>query len=167
MNYANVRLENTGPFHLPIDEDSLEIDPVTLRGADTNLQIAGSVQFAGRRAVDAPKWRFGPEAHQRFCAEPRRTRPAQINAPSKGRSTGRASRPRATSKTLPPALRISPRVSARSRVTGNSMRRACCFENMKCGIRGACLIFKMQRAPGGGRIHLSRTTGRRIETTSP
>src|SRR5258706_6559745 len=32
-------------------KDSLEIDPVTLRGADTNLQIAGSVQFAGRRAV--------------------------------------------------------------------------------------------------------------------
>src|SRR6266851_673163 len=32
-------------------KDSLEIDPVTLRGTDTNLQIAGSVQFAGRRTV--------------------------------------------------------------------------------------------------------------------
>src|SRR5260370_11666309 len=32
-------------------KDSLEIDPVTLRGADTNLQIAGAVQFAGRRTV--------------------------------------------------------------------------------------------------------------------
>jgi len=51
MNYSNVRLENTGPVHLRSTKDSLEIDPVTLRGADTNLQIAGSVQFAGRRAV--------------------------------------------------------------------------------------------------------------------
>src|SRR5712692_3889976 len=51
MNYANVRLENTGPVHFRSTKDSLEIDPVTLRGADTNLQIAGSVQFAGRRTV--------------------------------------------------------------------------------------------------------------------
>jgi translocation and assembly module TamB len=51
MNYANVRLENSGPVHFRSTKDSLEIDPVTLRGADTNLQIAGSVQFAGRRAV--------------------------------------------------------------------------------------------------------------------
>jgi len=51
MNYANVRLENTGPVHFRSTKDSLEINPVTLRGTDTNLQIAGSVQFAGRRAV--------------------------------------------------------------------------------------------------------------------
>jgi translocation and assembly module TamB len=51
MNYANVRLVNTGPVHFRSTKDSLEIDPVTLTGADTNLQIAGSVQFAGRRAV--------------------------------------------------------------------------------------------------------------------
>jgi translocation and assembly module TamB len=51
MNYANVRLENVGPVHFRSTKDSLEIDPVTLRGADTNLQIAGSVQFAGRRTV--------------------------------------------------------------------------------------------------------------------
>ena len=51
MNYANVRLENTGPVHLRSSTDNLEIDPVTLRGADTNLQIAGSVQFGGRRTV--------------------------------------------------------------------------------------------------------------------
>src|SRR5712664_389489 len=51
MNYANVRLVNTGPVHFRSTKDSLEIDPVTLKGADTNLQIAGSVQFAGRRAV--------------------------------------------------------------------------------------------------------------------
>src|SRR5256886_7714701 len=51
MNYANVRLENTGPVHFRSTKDSLEINPVTLRGTDTNLQIAGSVQFAGRRTV--------------------------------------------------------------------------------------------------------------------
>jgi len=51
MNYANVRLENTSPVHFRSTKNSLEIDPVTLRGADTNLQIAGSVQFAGRRTV--------------------------------------------------------------------------------------------------------------------
>jgi translocation and assembly module TamB len=51
MNYANVKLENVGPVHLRSTKDSLEIEPATLRGADTNLQIAGSVQFAGRRAV--------------------------------------------------------------------------------------------------------------------
>jgi translocation and assembly module TamB len=51
MNYANVRLENDGPVHLRSTKNSLEIDPVTLHGADTNLQIAGSVQFAGRRTV--------------------------------------------------------------------------------------------------------------------
>src|SRR5258708_13699752 len=43
MNYANVRLENTGPVHFRSTKNSLEIDPVTFRGADTNLQIAGSV----------------------------------------------------------------------------------------------------------------------------
>src|SRR6266581_934841 len=51
MNYANVRLENASPVHFRSTKDSLEIDPVTLRGADTNLQIAGAVQFAGRRVV--------------------------------------------------------------------------------------------------------------------
>jgi translocation and assembly module TamB len=51
MNYENVRLENTGPVHFRSTKDSLEIDPVTLRGTDTNLQISGSVQFAGRRTV--------------------------------------------------------------------------------------------------------------------
>ena len=51
MNYANVRLENASPVHFRSTKDSLEIDPVTMRGKDTNLQIAGSVQFAGRRSV--------------------------------------------------------------------------------------------------------------------
>jgi translocation and assembly module TamB len=51
MNYVNVKLENVGPVHFRSTKDSLEIDQVTLRGSDTNLQIAGSVQFAGQRSV--------------------------------------------------------------------------------------------------------------------
>ena len=52
LNYENVRLENTGPVHLRSSKEMLEIDPVTLRGADTNFQIAGSVQFSAKRAVN-------------------------------------------------------------------------------------------------------------------
>lgn len=51
MNYANVHLENVGAVHFRSSRDTLEIEPVTLRGTDTNLQIAGSVQFAGRRTI--------------------------------------------------------------------------------------------------------------------
>src|SRR5207247_10534155 len=51
MNYANVRLENTGPVQFRSTKDSLEINPVTLRGEDTTVQMAGSVQFARRRTV--------------------------------------------------------------------------------------------------------------------
>ncbi len=51
MNYSNVHLENTGVVHLRSTRDSLEIEPVTFQGTDTNLQVAGSVQFAGRRTL--------------------------------------------------------------------------------------------------------------------
>jgi translocation and assembly module TamB len=51
LTYANVRLENVGPVHFRSSKESLEIDAATLRGADTNLQISGAVQFAGRRTL--------------------------------------------------------------------------------------------------------------------
>ncbi len=51
MDYARVHLENTGVVHFRSSRDSLEIEPVTFRGTDTNLQVAGSVQFAGRRTL--------------------------------------------------------------------------------------------------------------------
>lgn len=51
MNYANVHLENVGAVHFRSTKETLEIEPVTLRGADTNLQIAGSVRFAGKKTV--------------------------------------------------------------------------------------------------------------------
>jgi translocation and assembly module TamB len=51
LTYANVQLENVGPVHFRSSKESLEIDPATLRGTDTNLQISGSIQFAGRRNI--------------------------------------------------------------------------------------------------------------------
>jgi translocation and assembly module TamB len=51
LNYENVRLENVGPIHFRSAKESLEISPATLRGTDTNFQIAGSVQFSGKRSV--------------------------------------------------------------------------------------------------------------------
>ena len=51
MTYANVQLQNTGVVHFRSSRDSLEIEPVTFQGKDTNLQVAGSVQFTGRRTL--------------------------------------------------------------------------------------------------------------------
>ncbi len=51
LNYENVRLENAGPVHVRSSKETLEIEPATLRGTDTNFQIGGAVQFSGKRAV--------------------------------------------------------------------------------------------------------------------
>jgi translocation and assembly module TamB len=49
--YGNVQLENVGPVHLRSTRDDLQILSAAFRGAETNLQIDGSVQFSGRRAL--------------------------------------------------------------------------------------------------------------------
>ncbi|HEY8714864.1 MAG TPA: translocation/assembly module TamB domain-containing protein, partial [Candidatus Acidoferrum sp.] len=51
LNYENVQLENDGPVKFRSSRESLEIEPATFRGPDTNIKIAGSVQFTGRRGV--------------------------------------------------------------------------------------------------------------------
>ena len=51
LNYANVQLENTGPIHFRSSKDEITIDPATLKGTDTNFQIAGNVKFTGRRNI--------------------------------------------------------------------------------------------------------------------
>ena len=51
LNYANVQLENSGPVKFRSSRDSLEIEPVTMHGTDTNIKIGGSVQFTGKRPV--------------------------------------------------------------------------------------------------------------------
>jgi translocation and assembly module TamB len=51
LTYANVQLENSGPVHLRSSKESFEIDPVTLKGTDTNIEMDGSVHFIGRRMI--------------------------------------------------------------------------------------------------------------------
>ncbi|HYL85748.1 MAG TPA: translocation/assembly module TamB domain-containing protein [Candidatus Angelobacter sp.] len=95
MNYVNVHLENVGAVHFRSTKETLEIEPVTLRGADTNLQISGSVQFAGKRTVAL---RLNGELDLRlltgFVPDLDARGPAQVNASFEGtmdkpRITGR------------------------------------------------------------------------------
>ena len=95
MNYQNVRLENVGTVHFRSTKASLAIDPVTLRGADTNLQISGSVQFSGKRTVGL---RLNGDLDLRllsgFVPDLDARGPAQVNATFEGttdkpRITGR------------------------------------------------------------------------------
>lgn len=51
LNYANVQLENTGPVRFRSSGAGLEIERVTLHGADTDVQIEGAIQFSGRRTM--------------------------------------------------------------------------------------------------------------------
>lgn len=52
FNYANVQFENAGPIRFRSSRDNLEIESASFRGSDTNIQIDGSVQFSGSRAVN-------------------------------------------------------------------------------------------------------------------
>ena len=51
LNYGSVQLENQGPIHLTSTRDSLKILSMALKGADTNAELTGSVQFTGKRAL--------------------------------------------------------------------------------------------------------------------
>ena len=143
MNYANVRLENTGPVHFRSTKNSLEIDPVTLKGAETNLQIAGSVQFAVRRNVGL---RLNGALDLRLISgfEPNLDArgPAQINASFEG--------------TLD-----RPRITGRVHIE-NASARAADFPTGLSAITGdvvfdaARLYFEnMSAESGGGTLHLS------------
>ncbi len=52
FNYASVQLENAGPIHFRSSRDNLEIVSAGFRGANTNMQIDGKVQFSGARKID-------------------------------------------------------------------------------------------------------------------
>ena len=143
MNYANVRLENAGPVHFRSMKDSLEIDPVTLRGADTNLQIAGAVQFAGRRTVGL---RLNGALDLRlisgYVPNVEARGPAQINASFEG--------------TLD-----RPRITGRVHIE-NAFARAADFPTGLSAIKGDVvfdatrLYFEnMSAESGGGTLHLS------------
>src|SRR5467141_3892768 len=143
MNYANVRLENTGRVHFRSTKNSLEIDPVTLRGTDTNLQIAGSVQFAGRRAVSL---RLNGALDLRllsgFVPDLDARGPAQINASFEG--------------TLD-----RPRITGRVHIE-NAFARAKDFPAGLSGMVGDVVfdatrlyLENMSAESGGGTLHLS------------
>lgn len=143
MNYANVRLENTGPVHFRSSKDSLEIDPVTLRGTDTNLQISGAVQFAGRRAVGL---RLNGALDLRlisgFVPNLDARGPAQINASFEG--------------TLD-----RPRITGRVHIE-NASARAADFPTGLSAIMGDVVfdatrlyLENMSAESGGGTLHLS------------
>jgi len=51
FDYANVRLENSGPVHFRASTEELNIDPVTFQGKETNFKLEGNVRFTGRRTV--------------------------------------------------------------------------------------------------------------------
>lgn len=51
LTYGGVQLENSGPIQLTSSRDNLKIEKATLKGADTNVEFSGSIQFSGRRTV--------------------------------------------------------------------------------------------------------------------
>lgn len=143
MNYANVHLENTGPVRFRSTKDSLEIEPVTLRGTDTNLQVGGAVQFAGRRTIGL---RLNGALDLRlissYVPDLEARGPAQINASIEG--------------TLD-----RPRITGRVHIE-NASARAVDFPTGLSAIKGD-LVFDATRLyfenvsaeAGGGTLHLS------------
>ena len=143
LNYANVQLENAGPIHLRSSRESLEIEQATLRGTDTNIQIAGNVSFADRRAVSL---RLNGALDLRllsgFVPNLDARGPAQINAAFEG--------------TLD-----RPRITGRVHI-GNASARVADFPTGLSNINGD-LVFDATRLffenvtaeSGGGTLHLS------------
>ncbi|HEY2821752.1 MAG TPA: translocation/assembly module TamB domain-containing protein [Candidatus Acidoferrum sp.] len=65
FNYASVQLENAGPIHFRSSRDNLEIVSAGFRGANTNMQVDGNVQFSGARKMDL---RLNGEVDLRFLS---------------------------------------------------------------------------------------------------
>jgi translocation and assembly module TamB len=143
MNYANVRLENVGAVHFRSTKETLEIEPVTLRGTDTNLQIAGSVQFAGKKTVGL-RLNGGLDLRllSGFVPDLDARGPAQVNASFEG--------------TLE-----RPRITGRVHIE-NASARVTDFPSGLSAVRGD-LVFDATRLyfenvsaeSGGGTLHLS------------
>ncbi len=65
FNYASVLLENAGPIHFRSSRDNLEIVSASFRGANTNMQVDGNVQFSGARKIEL---RLNGEVDLRFLS---------------------------------------------------------------------------------------------------
>ncbi|MGC2694628.1 MAG: translocation/assembly module TamB domain-containing protein [Candidatus Angelobacter sp.] len=48
----NIKLQNSGPIHLAIENEALKVDEFRLVGTDTDIAIQGSVQLVGEHALD-------------------------------------------------------------------------------------------------------------------
>ena len=92
FNYASVHLENAGPIHFRSSRDNLEIVSAGFRGPNTNMTIAGNVQFAGSRALNlqlngavdlrfVSSFRAGSH-QQRFGGSERHISPGRSSNPS-------------------------------------------------------------------------------------
>ena len=95
LNYANVQLENVGPVHFRSSKDEISIEPATFHGADTNLQISGTVRFTGRRNLNLNlNGALDLRLLSGFVPDLDARGPAQINAAFEGT----LDRPRVTGK---------------------------------------------------------------------
>jgi translocation and assembly module TamB len=143
LNYVGVQLENTSPIHLRSSRDSLEIDEATFKGADTNVQVAGTVKFAGRGTLGL---KLNGALDLRLLSElmPSLTAsgPAQINASFEGsfdrpRITGRVHIEKASA-------RVADFPTGMSDITGDLV-----FDATR-------LFFdNVTAASGGGTLHLT------------
>ncbi|MBZ5700675.1 MAG: translocation/assembly module TamB domain-containing protein [Acidobacteriia bacterium] len=85
LNYANVRLENEGPVRFRYTREELRVSQATFRGPDTNLEIAGLVQFSGARRINLllnGAWNL--RLLSGFFPELEASGPAQIHAAVEG-----------------------------------------------------------------------------------
>ena len=95
MTYKNVRLENVGPIHLRSTRDDLQILSAAFKGTETDLQVSGSVQFSGRRALNMRlNGALDLQLLTLFLPNVEAHGPAQINAAFEGTMD----RPRITGK---------------------------------------------------------------------
>jgi len=95
LNYANVRLENSGPVHIRSSKEEFLIDPVTFKGTDTNLQLDGALRFSGRRTVSMHlNGAVDLRLLSGFVPDLQASGPAQIN----GSIEGTMDRPRITGR---------------------------------------------------------------------
>jgi translocation and assembly module TamB len=143
MNYANVRLENSGPVHFRSSKEELQIDPVTFQGTDTNIQLDGNLHFSGRRTVSMHlNGSLDLRLLSGFVPDLEARGPAQINGSIEG-----------------PMDR--PRITGRAHIE-NASARAANFPTGLSAIKGD-IIFDATRLSfqdltaeaGGGTLHLS------------
>jgi translocation and assembly module TamB len=143
LNYANVQLENSGPVRFRSSKDEINVEPATFHGADTNLQIGGSVRFTGRRNLNFNlNGALDLRLLSGFVPDLEARGPAQINAVFEGT----LDRPRVTGK-----VHID-----------NAQARAIDFPTGLSGIKGD-LIFDASRLffenvtaqVGGGTLNLT------------